>query len=177
SSKDVIHSFFVPDFRIKMDVLPNRYSLTWFNAKNVGVHNVFCTEYCGEGHSNMIGKIRVVSQEEYTSQQDQIDLGEGLSPVEYGTKLFNGKACSSCHSIAGKSLVGPHLNGIFGTPVLLEKGNEIVVDENYIRQSILDPKKDIVAGYQSVMPTYQGLLDDKQVDALVAYIKSLKGQE
>ncbi len=177
SSKDVIHSFFIPDFRIKMDVLPNRYSSTWFEAKSTGVHNLFCTEYCGEGHSDMIAKIKVVSMEDYENQQASVDLGEGLTPVEYGTKLFSSKVCASCHSVGGKTLVGPPLNGVFGSNVPLEDGTTISADENYLRESILNPKKNVVAGYQPVMPTYQGLLDDKQLDALVAYIKSLKGED
>jgi cytochrome c oxidase subunit 2 len=175
SSKDVIHSFFVPDFRLKMDVLPNRYTLAWFQAKNTGNYNIFCAEYCGDRHSQMLGKVRVVSQNEFDEWlASGTKLGEGMTPVEYGESLFRSKACHTCHNIDGTSAVGPHLNGIFGKIVVFENGDQLTVDENYIRESILDPQARIVAGYQPVMPTFQGTLNSKQVDALIAYIKSLK---
>ncbi len=177
SSKDVIHSFFVPDFRIKMDVLPNRYSLTWFEATSVGEHNLFCAEYCGDGHSDMIGKITVVSEEEYAKRLDLINSGEGLSLKEFGAKLFASRACVSCHSIVGKARIGPPLDGIFGKLSRFDDGTEKIVDENYVRQSILDPRANIVAGYDPVMPTFKGVLNTRQLDALLVYLKSLKGQQ
>ncbi len=175
SSRDVIHSFFVPDFRIKMDVLPNRYTVTWFEAPETGEHNLFCTEFCGKGHSEMIGRVRVVSEREYAEWLETSSAGgEDLPPEEYGAALFVSKACNTCHSVEGKRLVGPALNGVFDKPVILTSGGEAVVDENYIRESILEPQASIVAGYEPVMPTYQGILNDRQIDALIAYIKSLK---
>jgi cytochrome c oxidase subunit 2 len=176
SSKDVIHSFFVPDFRIKMDVLPNRYTITWFEATNIGNHNLFCAEFCGDKHSDMIGTVKVVSEREYKEWLETgVELSDDISPVQLGEKLFVSKACITCHSIEGKTLTGPHLNGIFGERIPLDEGGFAIVDENYIRESLLDPQASIVAGFQPVMPTYQGILKDKQVDALIAYIKSLKG--
>ncbi|MDH4155807.1 MAG: cytochrome c oxidase subunit II [candidate division Zixibacteria bacterium] len=175
SSRDVIHSFFVPDFRIKMDVLPNRYTVTWFEAPEIGEHNLFCTEFCGKGHSEMIGRVRVVSEREYAEWLETSGAGgEELPPDQYGAALFVAKACNTCHSVEGKRLVGPALNGVFGKPVMLTGGGEATVDENYVRESILEPQASIVAGYEPVMPTYQGILKDRQIDALIAYIKSLK---
>jgi cytochrome c oxidase subunit 2 len=175
SSKDVIHSFFVPDFRIKMDVLPNRYTLTWFEATGTGNFDIFCAEFCGDKHSEMLGKVRVVSKNEYDKWLESgMTVGEGMTPAEYGQTLYRSKACFTCHNIDGTSAVGPAFNGIFGKPVVMVGGEQITVDENYIRESILNPQTKIVAGYQPVMPTYQGILNDKQVDALLAYIKSLE---
>jgi cytochrome c oxidase subunit 2 len=175
SSKDVIHSFFVPDFRVKMDVLPNRYSVTWFEATRPGSYDLFCAEFCGDGHSQMIGMVKAVSEREYTEWLETgISTGEDLTPAQYGASLFVSNACNTCHSINGESLIGPALNGIFGKPVVLSSGGRAVVDENYIRESILEPQASIVAGFEPVMPTYQGLLNDKQIDALVAYMKSLE---
>lgn len=175
SSRDVIHSFFVPNFRIKKDVLPNRYSIIWFEATDVGNYDLFCTEYCGDGHSDMIGKVRVVSDREYQEWLEASSvLGEGLTPEEFGARLYTSKACVTCHRIDGKRLTGPPLNGLFGRTEVLSSGGEVVVDENYLRRSILEPQADIVAGYDPVMPTYQGLLKDRELDALIAYIKSLK---
>ena len=175
SSKDVIHSFFVPDFRIKMDVLPNRYTVTWFEATQIGNHNLFCAEFCGDGHSDMIGRVRVLSQREYDKWLETSSVGgEGMTLEDYGSTLYVSKACNTCHSIEGKSMTGPALNGIYDKPVPLASGGEAVADENYLRESILDPQASIVAGYQPVMPTYQGILKDRELDALIAYIKSLK---
>jgi cytochrome c oxidase subunit 2 len=175
SSKDVIHSFYVPDFRVKMDVLPNRYTITWFEAPNIGTHNLFCAEYCGEGHSTMLGKVKVVSEREYSEWLETgASQAENMSPEQYGAQLFQSRACYTCHSVKGESSVGPHLNEIFGKQVVITGGKQVTVDENYIRESVLEPQAKVVAGFQPVMPTYQGILKDRDVDALIAYIKSLK---
>jgi cytochrome c oxidase subunit 2 len=175
SSRDVIHSFFVPDFRIKMDVLPNRYTITWFEATQLGNHNLFCAEFCGDSHSDMIGIVKVVTEREYNEWLETgAGGGEDLTPREYGAQLFRSRACYTCHSVEGKASVGPHLNGVFGKPIQLDKGGTAIVDENYIRESILDPQASVAAGFQPVMPTYQGILKDRQIDALIAYIKSLE---
>lgn len=175
SSKDVIHSFFVPDFRIKMDVLPNRYTLTWFEAPNIGEHNLFCAEYCGTSHSDMIGRVRVLGEREFGEWLEAgAAAGEGLSPEAYGEQLYTAKACVTCHRIDGTPYTGPSFLGIYGVAHKMADGSNVEVDENYIRESILNPQAKVVAGYQPVMPTYQGLLNDRQIDALIAYIKSLK---
>lgn len=175
SSKDVIHSFFVPNFRVKMDVLPNRYTLTWFEATALGNHNLFCAEYCGTSHSDMIGTVNVLSEREFDEWLlSGAATGEGLSLAEYGEQLYTAKACHTCHRIDGQAHTGPSFKGIYGVSHATADGKTIVVDENYIRESILDPQAKITAGYQPVMPTFQGLLDNRQIDALIEYIKSLK---
>jgi cytochrome c oxidase subunit 2 len=175
SSRDVIHSFFVPDFRIKMDALPNRYTITWFEATRLGKHNLFCAEFCGDKHSEMIGTVRVVSEREYDEWLETgLETGDDMTLQEYGGRLFVSRACHTCHSVEGKRSVGPHLDSIFGKPTELADGGMVEIDENYIRESILNPQASVVAGFQPVMPTYQGILKDRQIDALIAYIKSLE---
>jgi len=176
SSQDVIHSFFVPDFRVKMDVLPNRYTITWFEALNVGEYDIFCTEYCGKGHSEMLGKVKVISEEEYAAwlEEAAVDIPEGMSLEEAGKLLYTTKVCATCHSIDGTPGVAPSFLGKFGSKEKLADGSDILVDENYIRESILNPQSKVVLGFQPVMPTYQGIITDRQIDALVAYMKSLK---
>jgi cytochrome c oxidase subunit 2 len=175
SSTDVIHSFFVPNFRIKMDVVPNRYTVSWFEATQLGEFDLLCTEFCGTGHSQMIGKVRVVSEREYNEWlESSSGMGEGMSLEDYGAELYKKKACVTCHSVDGSKVVGPSFLGRFGNPIVLQNGEQITVDENYIRESILNPQAKIAGGYEPVMPTYQGVLKDRQVDALIAYIKSLQ---
>lgn len=174
SSQDVLHSFFIPDFRVKMDVLPNRYTTLWFEATELGTSNLFCTEYCGRGHSEMIGKVKVVPEEEFVRWIDSIaNAGMNLPPAEYGKELYTSKACVTCHSIDGTVLQGPSFVGFWGTQVPLAGGSTVLMDENYVRESILNPKAKIHDGFQPVMPTFQGILKERQVDALIAYIKSL----
>jgi cytochrome c oxidase subunit 2 len=175
SSKDVIHSFFVPNFRIKMDVIPNRYTITWFEATRKGEYNLFCAEYCGKGHSEMIGKVKVVSEREYTEWIEAGSaLGEGMSLEDFGARLYVKKACNTCHSIDGSANVAPTFKSIYGHEVFIADGSRVLVDENYVREAILNPQAKVVAGFQPVMPTYQGLLKDREIDALIAYIKSLQ---
>ncbi|UCG60359.1 MAG: cytochrome c oxidase subunit II [Candidatus Zixiibacteriota bacterium] len=175
SSKDVIHSFFVPNFRIKMDVLPNRYSITWFEATSAGEYNLFCTEFCGTGHSEMIGRVKVVSEKEYGEWLEATAIpAEGISPVEYGARLYQSKACITCHSVDGSLNTGPTFYKKFGEQEMMADGSSVKVDENYLRESILNPNARVVAGYAPVMPTYQGILKDREIDALIAFIKSLK---
>jgi cytochrome c oxidase subunit 2 len=176
SSQDVIHSFYVPNFRIKMDVLPNRYTTTWFTAKEPGDYQIFCAEYCGKGHSEMLGKVTVKSETDYNSwlEKSVVDIPEGMSLEEAGAKLYQSKACVTCHSIDGRPGVAPSFKSKFGKMENLANGETVLVDENYIRESILHPQAKIVAGFQPVMPTFQNVLTDRQIDALIAYIKSLQ---
>ncbi len=174
SSQDVIHSFFVPNFRVKMDVLPNRYTVAWFEATEPGVYDLFCTEYCGTGHSKMLGKVRVLNEPQYAVWiEENSSWGEGVSLKELGAKLYKSKACVTCHSIDGSPLVGPSFKGVFGHTVHLSNGSSVKADENYLRESILKPQAKIVQGFQPVMPTYQSILKPREVDALIEYIKSL----
>lgn len=175
SSKDVIHSFYVAEFRTKRDVLPNRYSISWFEATSADTFLIQCTEYCGTSHSEMLGKVIAVSETEYNKWlETNSNPGEGLTPEAYGEKLYTSKACITCHSLDGKPGSGPSWKAIFGKSEKMTDGSSITVDENYIRESILNPQAKIVAGYQPVMPTYQGILKDREIDAIVAYIKTLK---
>ncbi len=171
-SEDVIHSFYVPSFRIKQDVLPSRYTQLWFEATQPGVHRILCTEYCGRGHSDMLGVIQVVSDEEYRAWLESGGgLGEGMPPAEFGRLLYTRYGCETCHSLDGSRLEGPSFKGIFGKPVRLADGRTVTADENYIRRSILEPQADVVAGYQPVMPTFQGLLGEREINALIEFIK------
>lgn len=173
SSRDVIHSFFIPVFRIKHDALPNRYGITWFEATTTGTFDIFCAEYCGDKHSQMIGKVKVVSEQDYKIWlETAADAGKGLTPAEYGEKLYKSKACITCHSIDGTPNNGPSFKGVFGHEVHLADGKTVVADENYIRESILTPGAKVVAGFQPIMPTFQGILKDKELDALEAFIKA-----
>ncbi len=174
SSTDVIHSFFIPDFRVKMDVLPNRYTTTWFEATGTGVFDLQCAEYCGKGHSEMLAKVKVVEPSEYAAWLEQATTFDESIPLEeFGGELYKSKACYTCHTADGSGSVGPTFKGVFGHEIFLSDGSRITVTENYIRESILDPRAKLVMGYQPVMPTYQGRLKDREIDALVAYIKSL----
>lgn len=175
SSKDVIHSFFVPNFRIKQDIVPNRYQIIWFEATQTGTFNLFCTQYCGKGHSEMVGKVIVKTQKEY---QDWIDQASGPvageTMADYGKKLYTSRACNTCHSIDGTPNTGPTFKGAYGRTETLADGTTIVVDENYIRESLLEPTKKVVSGFQPVMPTYQGILKQQQIDALIEFLKTVQ---
>jgi cytochrome c oxidase subunit 2 len=175
SSTDVIHSFFVPAFRIKRDVVPNRYTVVWFEATETGVYDVLCAEYCGTSHSRMLAKVKVMSENDY---QGWIDSGgglsgKGLSSVEFGKLLFQSKGCGTCHSVDGTARTGPTLKGKYGALEALVGGASARVDDNYLRESIVDPAARVVQGFEPVMPTYAGKLKDKQLNALIDYIKSL----
>lgn len=173
TSQDVLHSFYVPQFRIKMDVIPNRYTLTWFEAVRTGTFDIFCTEYCGKGHSEMLNKVIAMPQKEFEDWLAE-QGGAGLPPEEFGAKLYTQRACNTCHSIDGSKNVGPSFKGIFGRTEQLKDGSTIIVDEEYIRESILNPQAKLVQGYDPVMPAFQGLLRDREIEALIAYLKSLE---
>jgi cytochrome c oxidase subunit 2 len=169
-SEDVIHSFFIPDFRVKADVIPGRYNTLWFTATNPGKYHIFCTQYCGTKHSNMIGWVTVMTPADY-----QEWLGGGSSNVtmaEAGAKLFADLICITCHTDVGQGR-GPVLKGLYGKQALLEGGKTVTVDDTYIRESILHPQAKIVAGFPPIMPTFQGLVTEEQLLQLIAYVKSL----
>jgi cytochrome c oxidase subunit 2 len=171
TSEDVIHSFFVPAFRMKRDVLPGRYSMAWFQATKTGTYHLFCAEYCGTKHSGMIGEVVVLEPADY---QAWLAGGvAGTSLAASGQKIFQDLNCVTCHH-AGAVGRGPLLDGVFGSTVKLQTGETVVADETYIRESILNPSAKIVAGYQPIMPTYQGQVNEEQILQLIAYIQSLK---
>jgi len=172
SSEDVIHSFYVPSFRVKMDALPNRYTDLWFEPREVGVHTLFCAEFCGTGHSDMVGSIYVDTEEQY---QQWLEVGDETTQAmplpELGAILYESRGCSTCHSLDGTVRDGPSFLGVFGGTHAMNDGSSFLVDENYMRESILDPQARIRSGFQGVMPTFQGLLRDREISALIEFIK------
>jgi cytochrome c oxidase subunit 2 len=172
TSEDVIHSFYVPAFRTKADVLPGRYTTTWFKPTKPGKYHLFCAEYCGTKHSGMIGWIYVMEPQHYQAWLSG-GAAEG-SLASNGAKLFQDLACANCHKTDG-SAGGrcPDLTSLFGSTVRLAGGGTVRADEAYIRESIVNPAAKIVAGYQPIMPTFQGLVTEEGVLQLVEYIKSL----
>jgi len=170
TSQDVIHSFYVPAFRIKQDVLPGRYTTAWFHATKPGTYHLFCAEYCGTQHSGMIGQVVVMEPAQY---QAWLSGGPATGTLaENGQEIFQQLGCSTCHRSDTQGR-GPNLVGVFGKPVQLEDGRTVLADENYVRESILSPAAKVVAGFKPIMPTFQGIVSEEQVNALVAYVKSL----
>lgn len=194
---DVLHSFFLPNMRVKQDVVPGMYTYTWFKANTTGQHQIFCTEYCGTGHSAMLAKLIVLSEEDYKAwkwgkeiklppvvglggvqvamQTSQASDAKNIDVVQVGRNLMASKGCIACHSDDGSARVGPSHKGIFGHSVELTNGQTIIADENYIRESIEAPQAKIVKGFEvAAMPSYKGQLSDDEIGAIIAYIKSLK---
>jgi cytochrome c oxidase subunit 2 len=168
----VIHSLFVPAFRIKQDVLPFRYTTLWFQATRTGRFHLFCAEYCGTDHSRMIGRVTVMSQPAFERWLQQVPEDETM-PEADGAELFARFGCATCH-VNSRGLA-PTLSGLFGSSVLLSDGTTVVADEAYIRESLLEPNRRIVAGFNPIMPSFHTSLTDAQVDALIAYIQAMKG--
>ena len=172
TSSDVLHSFFVPAFRVKHDVVPNRYTSVWFNATKEGEFNLFCTEYCGTQHSGMLAKVFVHSEEDFQEWLQSAGGSYDDMPLpEYGEVLYQQQACFSCHSLDGSAVVGPSFQGLFGSQRVFDDGTTATADENYLLQSIQNPGSQLVEGYQNVMPANYGELDQRQYDALIAFIK------
>lgn len=174
SSEDVLHSFYVPEFRVKMDVVPGRYSSVWFEPTKTGEFYLFCAEFCGDAHSGMLGKVVVMDPAEYakwlTDAGDVVDM----PPVDLGRKKYETMGCMPCHSLDGSARTGPSFKGLYGRTEKLASGQSVVVDENYIRESVLDPGAKVVAGYQPVMPTFKGLLNEKHIEGIIEFIKEQK---
>jgi len=170
TSQDVIHSFFVPAFRLKQDVVPGRYTTLWFRATKAGTYHLFCSQYCGTQHSGMIGWVTVMEPRDYEAWMSGGAANQPLAVT--GEKLFTELGCVTCHRSDTQGR-GPNLVGVFGKPVLLEDGRTVTADENYVRESILEPAAKIVKGFKPVMPTFQGQVSDEQLNALVEYVKSL----
>ncbi len=173
TSQDVIHSFFVPEFRIKMDVLPNRYTYVWFEAPAEGTYQVVCTEYCGRDHSNMGAKIHVVGRDEFYAFLQSAEAGADLPLNELGAQVYSARACNACHSLDGSQMVGPSWAGTWGEP---RPGSASgVVDETYVRESILNPGAYVVPGFQNQMPPYEGVVSDREILGVIAYMQELSG--
>ena len=178
-SQDVLHDLYFPAFRTKQDVLPGRYTTLWFEATKPGTYHMFCAEYCGLLHSGMIGKIHVLKPEDYDTWLADVGRsatasggGSGNAIVD-GAQLFEEKVCHTCHK-TNQAAIAPSLIGLYGSEETLADGSTVVIDDAYIRESIIDPQAKIVAGYQANMPTYKGQVSEEQIVQLIAYIKSLK---
>ncbi len=170
TSQDVIHSMFLPALRIKQDVLPDRYTYLWFTAAKAGIYHLLCTQFCGTQHSRMTGRLVLMTPQDYarwsTTQQPAVSL------AAEGEALFRSLGCSGCHGV-NSNVHAPDLAGLYGRVVHLSDGRSVTADDAYIRDSILLPKRDIVAGYEPLMPSYSGQLGEDQIIRLIAYIKSL----
>jgi cytochrome c oxidase subunit 2 len=179
TSTDVIHSFFIPVFRLKKDVVPGRYTVLWFEATKEGEYPLFCTEYCGDQHSGMIGKVLVVKAEEYEAilkERSKLEYDEtkgDKTQADFGRRVYKRMGCDSCHSLDGSNKTGPTWKGIYGRTEATNVGS-VTVDDNYIRESILEPNKKVVNGYAPQMPAFAGRLDDKQITALIEFMKEQK---
>ncbi len=180
-SEDVLHSFFVPDFRVKQDILPGNYTQLWFTPTKIGTFDLYCAEYCGTNHSKMLAKVNVLSPEAFAIWEKGIGIEEAggalavnLSPAESGRKLYDNRGCGACHSIDGSDGIGPTFKALFGKVEKLQSGETITVEENYIRESILNPNEKMVEGYAPVMPSFIGILSDEEITDIIEYIKTLK---
>lgn len=174
SSQDVIHAFWVPEFRVKQDVVPGLYTTIWFEATHTLETALQCTEYCGERHSGMLTKVMVLEPKDFDTWIQNGGTMKKLPPVEWGAKLYASRGCNNCHSIDGTKIQGPTFKGLWA------KGTENIaggvkqkIDENYIRQSILEPATQVVEGYPNVMSSYAGQLRDEDIDALIAWLKTV----
>ncbi len=175
TSEDVIHSFFVPSFRVKHDVVPGRYTEVWFQPTKLGIHQVFCTEYCGKGHSDMLAKVYVDDDATYEKWVQEGDETIKTMPLpQLGKLVYEEKGCSTCHTIDGTPSKGPTWKSIYGRPETMSDNRSMMVDENYIRSSMMDPQKDIVKGFEGIMPTFQGLLREREIKGVIEFIKTLK---
>ena len=174
TSEDVIHDVFVPAFRLKVDVIPGRYVTLWFRATKPGRYHLFCAEYCGTKHSGMTGEVIVMAPADYQAWLSGGTPGGSLADA--GQKLFADLACNTCHRPDAQGR-GPVLDGLLGKTVSLQSGGTIVADEAYLRESILNPSAKVTAGYQPIMPTFQGLVSEDQLLQLIEYIKSLQTQK
>jgi len=172
TSQDVIHSFFIPAFRIKQDVLPGRYTTEWFTPTDVGEYHLFCAQYCGTSHSAMVGRVVVMEPARY--QQWLSGVGVSGTMASSGDQLFSQFGCQTCHQ-QGNTGRGPSLVGLFGSTVHLANGATAVADQDYIRESIMEPATKVVAGFKPIMPNFRNQISPDQVSQLVEYVKSLGG--
>jgi cytochrome c oxidase subunit II len=170
-SQDVFHSFSIPDFRVKREVIPGRYSTVWFEATTPGTYHIFCTQYCGTNHSAMIGEVTVLSPPDYEKWTEEST--SGMSLAQNGERLFASMGCNACHS-GNAAARGPGLAGVYGSKLQLTNGSEVLVNDAYLRDAILNPSQHITAGYAPIMPTYQGQISEDGLIDLVEYIKTLK---
>ena len=169
-SQDVFHSFSIPDFRVKREVIPGRYTTVWFNATTPGTYHLFCTQYCGSNHSQMIGEVTVLTPEDYEKWTQEST--SGMSLAQNGERVFASMGCNACHS-GNAAARGPSLANVYGSKLALSDGSQVLVDDAYLRESILNPSQHITAGYAPIMPTYQGQISEEGLIDLVEYLKTL----
>ncbi len=176
TSRDVIHSLYVPGFRLKQDVLPGRYTTLWFKSTVVGVYPILCAEYCGVSHSTMRGSVVVLTADDYAKwlQVPTRDASGETDLASDGARIAEQRECLACHTINGQPHIGPTWVGLYGSWVTMNDGRRVVADEGYLTRSMMEPEADIVAGFKPVMPTFFGILPQPEVAALVEYIKSLR---
>jgi len=178
SSSDVLHSFFIPAFRVKYDIHPNRYTSVWFEATEEGSYDLFCTEYCGTGHADMNKVVRVLPEDEFNEWVEQAAASDDLPLPELGKRLYTQQGCQGCHSLDGSRMVGPSFQNLYGmTDHEMQDGTTVTVDENYLRESILQPGAKVVAGYQDQMPRMYSDLSERQLAGLIEFIKEQSDQE
>jgi cytochrome c oxidase subunit 2 len=170
-SQDVFHSFSIPDFRVKREVIPGRYSTVWFQATTPGTYHIFCTQYCGTNHSAMIGQVTVLSPDDY--QRWTQESTSGMSLAQNGERLFASMGCNACHS-GSAAARGPNLAGVYGSKLQLTNGSTVLVNDAYLRDAILNPSQHITAGYAPIMPTYQGQISEDGLIDLVEYLKGMQ---
>ncbi len=173
TSADVLHSFYIPSFRMKQDVIPGRYTQQWFQATETGTYQVYCTEFCGTSHSAMLAKVHVVDRPEYEKWVGG-DPDADMPPAERGKKLYSLKGCNACHSVDGSKVVGPTFKGSWGREEELADGSKIKIDENYVMESILNPQAKLVKGYPPSMPSFQGVVNETELKAIIEFIKTVK---
>ena len=174
TSQDAIHSFFVPAFRVKQDVLPGRYTVLWFTATRAGDFRIFCAEYCGVDHARMFGHVIALDPPQYRRWLDTRDAAPTMA--QRGEALFRQFGCSGCHG-ANAAVHAPQLEGLYGRPVPLADGTTVIADERYIRDSILLPRREVAAGYAPIMPSFAGQIDEADILDLIAYIRQPPGAE
>lgn len=180
SSRDVLHSFFLPEMRVKKDAVPGQYTYLWFRAIKTGQYQAYCTEYCGKDHSAMLAKLHVLPEaqfDQWLADRSAEAAMAKLGPAERGKALYKEKVCNSCHTLDGSPLVGPTFLNIIGRKGKWSDGTEYTVDENYIRDSILEPNKHIVAGFQpNMMPSFTGQMNDEDINGMIAFMRTLTGE-
>jgi cytochrome c oxidase subunit II len=172
TSQDVIHSFFLPAFRIKQDVVPGKYTTEWFRATKTGTFPIYCAQYCGNQHALMIGQVIVLEPEDFVHWLENGTPSPSVAVA--GENLFRSLGCSGCHA-SGASVRAPLLNGVYGSPVPLQDGRVVQADEQYLRDCLLVPQSQVVAGYDPVMPSFAGRLTEEQLFELITYLKSIGG--
>jgi cytochrome c oxidase subunit 2 len=176
TSTDVIHGLYIPHFRTKVDVVPGRYQSLWFEATKTGVFPVLCTQYCGTSHSYMLSAVKVVEPEAYEAWLAEAAAASGgdVPPEEFGATVYTKRGCNACHTVDGAPGIGPSWKGMWGRSEKLADGGSVTVDAAYVKSSIIDPAAQIVAGFPPIMPSYKGILSDREIEAVTAYIQTLK---